>query len=129
MKVELGFMFAILIDGIKKGDPFCLIICQRPLFKNDKTFTDNWGQEWMRGDMLVGGFCYERRTTTVRGRVITYELLKDKPAYGYLHHMICSGFAMLLCTSTRGLQQFSMCIDTWNDIVHAVECRQNSNFE
>jgi hypothetical protein len=59
-KVEVGFNVAVMSDVLEKGDPFFLILCDKALFLNSETFTDDCGNEWPEEEMLMRGFYYER---------------------------------------------------------------------
>jgi hypothetical protein len=58
-KVELGFNFAVISQEIEKNDPFYIVICNRPQFRNPYAFTDDRGNQWCEGDVLIKGSYYE----------------------------------------------------------------------
>jgi hypothetical protein len=41
-RVEVGFNIAVMADGLEKGNPYFIILCDKPLFLNLETFTDDW---------------------------------------------------------------------------------------
>ena len=55
-KVEVRFNITVMFDVVEKGDPFFLILCEKVLFVNVETFTDEWGNEWPGQKMLIRGF-------------------------------------------------------------------------
>ena len=74
-KIQVGFNVAVMSDVIEKGDPFFLILCNKVLFFNPKAFTDDWGNEWPEGDILISGFYYERFSAYQRGQTVMYRLI------------------------------------------------------
>lgn len=94
-KVEVRFNVAIMSDVVEKGNPFFLILCDKALFMNAETFTNNWRSEWPGQEMLIRGLYHERVSTRQQGHTVMYKLIKEKEAYAASDHVIFSDFAML----------------------------------
>lgn len=124
-KVEVGFNVAVMCDGVERGDPFFVILCDRVLYSNPETFVDDWGNTWSKGDMLVRGFYYSRISSGRRGPNVMYEILKDRPAYACSHHVICSDFLMLPTYAKKGLQRYGMSSEVRSVVLNALDCMSN----
>lgn len=103
-----------------------MILCDKPLYRNPTTFIDDWGNEWLEADMMIRGFYYERLSARQRGQVVTYDLLKNKPANAHSYHVICYGSLLLPSFATRGWQRYNMTIETRTELVNVVACRHNN---
>jgi hypothetical protein len=123
VKVEVRFNVAIMSDVVEKGDPFFLILCDKALFVNAETFTDDWGNEWPGREMLIRGFYYERVSVYQRGHTVMYRLIKEKEAYAASDHVICSNFAILLAYTWKGLQRYGMSLETREKLMNALDCK------
>jgi hypothetical protein len=58
--VEIGDNVAVIANELENGDPFYILLCNRPFHRCQKTFDDKWGNIWYEGDMIIGGVWYER---------------------------------------------------------------------
>jgi hypothetical protein len=70
-----------MADGLEKGDPYFIILCDKPLFLNPDTFTDDWDNDWPKGELLIRGFYYERISSHQRDQIVMYRLIKEKHAF------------------------------------------------
>ncbi len=48
-RVELGDNFVVISNDLENGDPFFVVLCNKPLHMCEQTFEDNWGNTWYRG--------------------------------------------------------------------------------
>jgi hypothetical protein len=55
VKVEVGDNYVVVTNEPKNGDPFFILLCNKPLHRCSKTFSDGWGE----GDMILRGIWYE----------------------------------------------------------------------
>ncbi len=51
-KVEVGDNFVVTVGEMENGDPFFVILCNKPLHQCEVTFTNGWGNMWYEGDMF-----------------------------------------------------------------------------
>lgn len=58
-KVEVGGNFVVIVGEMENGDPFFVILWNKPLHQCEVTFTNGWGNMWYEGDMFLGGFWYQ----------------------------------------------------------------------
>ena len=57
-----------MFDVVKNNDSFFIILCEKALYMNLETFTDEWKNEWSNRDMLIRGLYYERVLAYKRGK-------------------------------------------------------------
>jgi hypothetical protein len=70
----------VMSDIVENGDSFFIILYDKALYMNLETFTNERGNKWSSGYMLIRGY-YQRVSALQRGNSVTYELIKNKPAY------------------------------------------------
>jgi hypothetical protein len=58
--VEIGDNVIIIANELENGDPFYILLCNRPLHRCQDTFEDEWENIWYEGDMIIRGVWYQR---------------------------------------------------------------------
>jgi hypothetical protein len=41
--IEVGDNFAVIANELENGNPFYLVLCNKPLHRCEQTFDDDWG--------------------------------------------------------------------------------------
>jgi hypothetical protein len=44
--VEIGDNVIVIADELENGNPFYILLCNRPLHRCQETFDDKWGNIW-----------------------------------------------------------------------------------
>jgi hypothetical protein len=104
-RVELDDNFVIISNDLENGDPFFVVLCNKPLHMCEQTFEDNWGNAWYKGDMILRGVWYDK-VSHQQGTNISNMLLIDfGPTYVYSHLVVASKFPMLPSATRKGVQR------------------------
>jgi hypothetical protein len=58
--VEIGENVVVITDELENGNPFYILLCNRPLHRCQETFEHKWGNIWLKGNITIGGVLYQR---------------------------------------------------------------------
>lgn len=102
-KVEIRDNYVVISKELENGNPFYVVLRDKPLHRCKATFIDGWNNMWCEGDMLFGGIWHKHLPSQSR-RCPSYVLFKENPpSFTYSHLVFGSKFPMLPNATRKGI--------------------------